>query len=159
MTWEPPQSPWCEDPLGTEGPVTSSRTFSPPWLSKERAQSSGPSVTTCHAIHPPPPVGQASPHTHLAETTANTRRAFFDPISAYKARVKGHTGSSGSSCKAKSLRFDEPLSEEALKAARKHRNRQRNSFDITVVERCQFVRPNLSLCDSTLISVLLAAFF
>lgn len=104
-------------------------------------------------------LAKPSPHMHLAETTANTRRAFFVLSSAYKTRVKGHTGSSGSSCEAKSLRFDEPLSEEPLKAARKHRNRQRNSLDIRVVERCQFVRPKLSLCDSTLISVLLAAFF
>lgn len=123
----------------------------------------GPRVWGCMSPHDMllthPAVAKPSSQCTLSRDHSHTTRTFCAQIHGYKARAKGHTGSSGSFCKAKSLRFDESSSEEPLKAARKHRNRQRNSFDIRIVKRCQFVQPNPSLCDSTWISVFLAACF
>lgn len=116
-------------------------------------------VSPCDMLLTHPAAAEPSSQCRLSRDHSHATRAFCAQIHDYKARAKGHTGSRGSFCKAKSLRFDESSCEEPLKAARKHRIRQRNSFDIRTVKRCQFVQPNPSLCDSTWISVFLAACF
>lgn len=130
----------------------------PPGITKK-----GPRVWGCMSprdmLLTHPAVAEPGSQCMLSRDHSHTTRAFCAQIHDYKARAKGHAGSSGSFCKAKSLKFDESSSEDPLKAARKHRNRQRNSFDIRIVKRCQFVQPNPSLCDSTWISVFLAACF
>lgn len=130
----------------------------PPGITKNGPRVWG-CMSPCDVLLTHPAVAEPGSQCMLSRDHSHTTRAFCAQIHDYKARAKGHAGSSGSFCKAKSLKFDESSSEEPLKAARKHRNRQRNSFDIRIVKRCQFVQPNPSLCDSTWISVFLAACF